>query len=113
MTSETISEEDLPFLLGPEDVRRICADAKLLDAGRVDLNSKYPSVWREYRGTGTWREATYRMRFVDFTTVSHGQRVTIVFAASAPRNSSDEQLDACYARNAPLFKLMANSLDVN
>jgi hypothetical protein len=113
MTSETISEEDLPFLLGPDDVRRTCADAKLLDDGRVELNSKYPSVWREYRGTGTWRDATYRMRFVDFTTVSHGQRVTTVFAASAPRNASDEQLDACYARNAPLFKLIANSLDVN
>ena len=111
--ASTISQEDLPILLGPDDVRRTCPDGKLLDAGQINLAANHTAVWREFRGTGTFHDATYRMRFVDFSLVSHGQRVTLQFTVAADPNTAESDLDTAYARNAPLFKLIANSIDVH
>lgn len=107
------SARDLTELLSLADLRGMHPDARLTDAGVLPLSGGHEALWREMRLTYQAPEGMQKLKAVDFTVVSAGCLVCVTFSSAAPAAATDAQLDAIYAHNAPLFKLIISSLDIS
>jgi hypothetical protein len=108
----TDDPDPLRWLVTPAGMREIGADAALLDAGRVTVGGKYDALWREYRFTRTLPAGLMKFHAVDFSFLHDRQCVCLDFLVGAPQGTATGEVDASLARNAPLFKLMAQSVSV-
>jgi len=107
------SASDMTDLLSLGDIRGMYPDAHLTDAGVMSLVGGRDVLWREICLTRQAADGMQKLRVVDFTLVCAGRCVSITFSVAAPAAATDAQLDAAYARNAPLFKLITASIDVS
>lgn len=98
------SARQLDGMLALDDLRTVDPDVKLLDAGVGTLPSGRDALWREVRYTRGTRVGLFKLRGGDFTLPVGAHYVSIGFTVGARATVSDYELEAVYARYAPLFK---------
>ena len=106
------SPRELDDLLDLGDIRQGAPDAKLDAAGIVDLPKAHEALWREFRFTRTLDGRSYRLRAADFAVIRGDRYVSIGFTAGAPASADSSELDAAFARNAPLFRLIVSGMEI-
>ena len=104
---------DLVELFALSDIREVSPDAKLTAGGIVTAPNLKDALWREFRFTREIQGRAYKMKAVDFATIKADQYVSIGFTVAMMGSASDAELDATYARYAPLFKTMLSSLQID
>ena len=107
------SGRDLIELYSLNDIREVSPDAKFIAGGIVTVPNLHDCLWREFRFTRTIGGHPYKMRAIDFAAVRVDQYVSIGFTVAAMGSAPDSELDAIYARHAPLFRAMLMSVQLD
>ena len=102
---------ELAELFAPSNKGENSSRVTVLDGGTMSLAAGREANWRAIEQTRGSPERSEKVRVVKFVVPCGDKAVRLDLEVGIPADAPDEQLDAAYARSAPLFKLIATSLD--